>query len=48
MINSSFVEYKTLSSLNESLSLIEEENRSKKIPNTGLQISIISIIKNQE
>lgn len=46
MINSSFVEYKTLSSLNESLSLIEEENRSKKIPNTGLQISTSPKIKN--
>lgn len=46
MINSSFVEYKTLSSFNESLSLIEEGNRSKKIPNTGLQISTSPKIKN--
>lgn len=37
MINSSFVGYETLSSFNESLSLIEQRNRElKKIPNIGL------------
>lgn len=41
MINSSFVRYETLSSFDESLSLIEQRNRElKKIPNIGLVVGI--------